>query len=212
VPQRRSHVSQNDYADPAEIDEELMNPTDKRMFAIANAFAKGYTVDQIHQASSIDRWFLSKLKGLSDAADVFRTYTAGTLPVALLTQAKQLGFSDRQMAKFLSSTELAVRSMRKEHNIMPFVKQIDTVAAEFPAYTNYLCESSCRSTSHHTAAHAHLCQTRRTTPPSTTSSSRTRASWCSARACTASARRSSSTGAPCAPSARCASAASRRSW
>ncbi|CEH13480.1 carbamoyl-phosphate synthase [Ceraceosorus bombacis] len=129
---------ENTYAADSEIDEELANPTDKRMFAIANAFAKGYTVDQVHEASSIDRWFLRKLKGLSDAAVIFRKFHVGNLPPEVLVQAKQLGFSDRQIGGFLGSTELAVRSLRKEHGIAPFVKQIDTVAAEFPAYTNYL--------------------------------------------------------------------------
>ena len=129
---------QNDYASESEIDEELTNPTDKRMFAIANAMAKGYSVDKIHQMSNIDRWFLSKLMGIINAHKVFSTYSASQFPPYLLRQAKQLGFSDRQLAKCLNSTELAVRRLRQEHAIMPFVKQIDTVAAEFPAYTNYL--------------------------------------------------------------------------
>ncbi|KAN0059974.1 Carbamoyl-phosphate synthase [Thecaphora frezii] len=129
---------QNDYADPNEIDEELINPTDRRMFAIANAFAKGYSVDKIHDMSKIDRWFLTKLEGLIKAARVFSTYSASQFPPHVLRQAKQLGFSDRQLAKCLNSTELAVRRLRQEHAIMPFVKQIDTVAAEFPAFTNYL--------------------------------------------------------------------------
>ncbi|PWN91267.1 putative URA2-multifunctional pyrimidine biosynthesis protein [Acaromyces ingoldii] len=130
--------SVNDYAAVEEIDEELANPTDKRMFAIANALNLGYTVDQIHAASSIDRWFLRKLAGINDAAKVFSKFNASELPPSMLRQAKQLGFSDRQLAKCLGSTELAVRRLRQEHAIMPFVKQIDTVAAEFPAFTNYL--------------------------------------------------------------------------
>ncbi|PWN50570.1 putative URA2-multifunctional pyrimidine biosynthesis protein [Violaceomyces palustris] len=129
---------QNDYAKDDEIDEELANPTDKRLFAIANAMHKGYTVDQIHEASKIDKWFLSKLMGINNAAKVFSKYSVSKFPVHLLRKAKQLGYSDKQIAKCLSSTELAVRGLRKEHNITPFVKQIDTVAAEFPAYTNYL--------------------------------------------------------------------------
>ncbi|EPQ29935.1 uncharacterized protein PFL1_02607 [Pseudozyma flocculosa PF-1] len=128
----------NDYAKDSDIDEELVNPTDRRMFAIANAFAKGYTVDKVHDMSKIDRWFLTKLEGLIKAANVFSTFSAAQLPPSVLRQAKQLGFSDRQLAKCLNSTELAVRRLRQEHAIMPFVKQIDTVAAEFPAYTNYL--------------------------------------------------------------------------
>lgn len=130
--------SQNDIVDDEDIDEELANPTDRRMFAIANAMAKGYSVDKIHQLSNIDRWFLSKLMRIMNASKVFATHNAADFPPAMLRQAKQLGFSDKQLAKALNSTELAVRKMRQEHAIMPFVKQIDTVAAEFPAYTNYL--------------------------------------------------------------------------
>ncbi|PWY98304.1 putative URA2-multifunctional pyrimidine biosynthesis protein [Testicularia cyperi] len=130
--------SQNEEVTDDEIDEELINPTNKRMFAIANAMAKGYTVDQIHKLSNIDRWFLSKLMRIMNAHKVFATFNAASFPPAMLRQAKQLGFSDKQLAKCLNSTELAVRKMRQEYAIMPFVKQIDTVAAEFPAYTNYL--------------------------------------------------------------------------
>lgn len=130
--------SKNDYAEDSEIDEELVNPTDKRMFAIANAFAKGYTVEQVHKMSNIDRWFLNKLMSINRASNEFTKYNASTLTPALLRQAKQMGFSDRQLARCLGSTELAVRRLRQEYAIMPFVKQIDTVAAEFPAYTNYL--------------------------------------------------------------------------
>lgn len=134
-----TYVSQqNEFTD--EIDEELINPTDKRIFAIANALHKGYTVDKIHELSNIDRWFLRKLAGLVNAERVFGQYSASQLPPQLLRQAKQLGFSDRQLAKSLGSTELAVRRLRQEHTVFPFVKQIDTVAAEFPAYTNYLCK------------------------------------------------------------------------
>lgn len=128
----------NDYAEEAEIDEELINPTDKRMFAIANAFHKGYTVEQVHKASNIDRWFLSKLLSISNAAKEFSKFTTSDFPSMMLRQAKQMGFSDRQLARCLKSTELAVRRLRQEHAIAPFVKQIDTVAAEFPAFTNYL--------------------------------------------------------------------------
>ncbi len=184
--------SANDVVADDEIDEELINPTDKRMFAIANAMAKGYSVDKIHKMSNIDRWFLSKLMRIMNAHKVFGTHNAASFPPAMLRQAKQLGFSDKQLAKALNSTELAVRKLRQEHAIMPFVKQIDTVAAEFPAYTTT--------------------STPPTTQSSTTSTSATRVSWCWAPVSTASVRRSSSTGVPCVPSARCVSAASRRSW
>ena len=120
------------------IDSELQTPSDQRMFAIANAMHAGYTVDQIWELTQIDKWFLRKLKGLSDFGKIMTNYTATTIPSSLIRQAKQLGFSDRQLAKYWSSNELAVRRLRAEAGIQPVVKQIDTVAAEFPAYTNYL--------------------------------------------------------------------------
>ncbi|KAJ5479997.1 hypothetical protein N7530_005506 [Penicillium desertorum] len=117
---------------------ELQTPSDQRLFAIANAMAAGYTVDDIWKLTNIDKWFLSRLKGLSDFGKSMSTFNATSVPVPMIRQAKQLGFSDRQLAKFLDSNELAVRRMRVEAGITPIVKQIDTVAAEFPAVTNYL--------------------------------------------------------------------------
>ncbi|KAL4806791.1 hypothetical protein BDV18DRAFT_159960 [Aspergillus unguis] len=117
---------------------ELQTPSDQRLFAIANAMAAGYSVDDIWQLTNIDKWFLSRLKGLSDFGKLMTTLNAGTITPRLLRQAKQLGFSDRQLAKFLSSNELAIRRLRVEAGIIPIVKQIDTVAAEFPSVTNYL--------------------------------------------------------------------------
>ena len=120
------------------IDNELQTPSDQRLFAIANAMHSGYSVDKIWQMTQIDKWFLSKLKGLSDFGKYMSTFNATSISFPLLRQAKQLGFSDRQLARFWSSNELAVRRLRVEACITPFVKQIDTVAAEFPAFTNYL--------------------------------------------------------------------------
>ncbi|CAG8903275.1 unnamed protein product [Penicillium egyptiacum] len=117
---------------------ELQTPSDQRLFAIANAMAAGYTVDDIWKLTNIDKWFLSRLKGLSDFGKSMSTFNATSVPVPMIRQAKQLGFSDRQLAKFLDSNELAVRRLRVEAGITPIVKQIDTVAAEFPAVTNYL--------------------------------------------------------------------------
>jgi len=122
------------------IDDELQTPSDQRLFAIANAMHAGYSVDKIWEMTKIDKWFLHKLKGLSDFGKLMskcNTAQIGQQP-ELLLQAKRLGFCDRQLAKFWSSNELAVRRMRLEAGITPFVKQIDTVAAEFPAFTNYL--------------------------------------------------------------------------
>ncbi|KAJ5010208.1 Protein pyrABCN [Colletotrichum sp. SAR 10_99] len=122
------------------IDDELQTPSDQRLFAIANAMHTGYSVDKIWELTKIDKWFLHKLKGLSDFSKSMTNYTTSDISKCpdILLQAKRLGFSDRQLAKFWSSNEIAVRTLRQEANIMPFVKQIDTVAAEFPAYTNYL--------------------------------------------------------------------------
>jgi carbamoyl-phosphate synthase/aspartate carbamoyltransferase len=128
----------NDTPALMSIDDELQTPSDQRLFAIANAMHSGYSVEKIYNMTKIDRWFLGKLKGLSDFAKDMTKFDASTISVGLLRQAKQLGFCDRQLAKFWSSTELAVRRLRVEAGITPFVKQIDTVAAEFPAYTNYL--------------------------------------------------------------------------
>ncbi|SPQ23607.1 986d94d2-59df-4c8f-ac87-13177bf6dd50 [Thermothielavioides terrestris] len=122
------------------IDDELQTPSDQRLFAIANAMAAGYSVERIWDLTKIDKWFLDRLKGLNDFAEKMKELKAagGALRPGMLLHAKQLGFCDRQIAKFWGSTELAVRGMRLEAGITPFVKQVDTVAAEFPAYTNYL--------------------------------------------------------------------------
>ncbi|KAI1957898.1 Carbamoyl-phosphate synthase [Ophidiomyces ophidiicola] len=120
------------------IKTELQTPSDQRLFAIANAMQSGYTVDEIWELTKIDKWFLRKLEGLSKFGKLISNYSTSTVPIPLVRQAKQLGFSDRQLSKFLSSNELAIRRLRVEAAIMPVVKQIDTVAAEFPAYTNYL--------------------------------------------------------------------------
>lgn len=120
------------------VDDELQTPSDQRMFAIANAMNSGYSVDKIWEMTKIDKWFLSRLKGLSDFAKLLSNFNATSAPPSLIREAKQLGFSDRQLARYLNSNELAVRRLRAEAGIHPVVKQIDTVAAEFPAHTNYL--------------------------------------------------------------------------
>ncbi|KAF4126847.1 carbamoyl-phosphate synthase / aspartate carbamoyltransferase, partial [Geosmithia morbida] len=122
------------------IDDELQTPSDQRLFAIANAMYEGYTVDKIWEMTKIDKWFLRKLKHLSDFGKQMTGYTTSDIASSpgLLLQAKRLGFCDRQLARFWSSNEIAVRRLRLEAGIHPYVKQIDTVAAEFPAFTNYL--------------------------------------------------------------------------
>ncbi|KAL0578161.1 Carbamoyl-phosphate synthase [Marasmius crinis-equi] len=130
--------AKNDFVE--DVDEELVNPTDKRIFAISTAFHRGYSVDKIWQMTNIDKWFLTKLQYIYKMESYFTddALNISTITEDELKRAKQLGFSDRQLATCLGSTELAVRRLRQEFSIMPFVKQIDTVAAEFPAFTNYL--------------------------------------------------------------------------
>ncbi|KAK4231368.1 protein pyrABCN [Podospora fimiseda] len=122
------------------IDDELQTPSDQRLFAIANAMAKGYSVERIWELTKIDKWFLDRLKSLSDFAQQMKDLKEAGVPLheSVLRKAKQLGFCDRQIANFYGSSELAVRNLRTKAGIIPFVKQIDTVAAEFPAFTNYL--------------------------------------------------------------------------
>ncbi|KAF5373135.1 hypothetical protein D9758_001533 [Tetrapyrgos nigripes] len=128
--------AKNEYVE--DIDEELVNPTDKRIFAISTAFHRGYSVDKIWQMTNIDKWFLTKLKYIFKMEQSLMDLNISSISPDELKRAKQLGFSDRQLAGCLGSTELAVRRLRQENGIYPFVKQIDTVAAEFPAFTNYL--------------------------------------------------------------------------
>uniref|UniRef100_A0A182SV53 ATP-grasp domain-containing protein n=1 Tax=Anopheles maculatus TaxID=74869 RepID=A0A182SV53_9DIPT len=120
-------------------EQELEQPTDKRMFVLAAALKAGYTVEQIYELTKIDRWFLRKMKGIIDFTVQLEKLEHGCMPeAAMLREAKRLGFSDRMIAQCVKSTELAVRMQRKEHGVLPFVKQIDTVAGEWPASTNYL--------------------------------------------------------------------------
>ncbi len=138
---------ENKAANVADLDRALTAPTDKRVFAIADAMAAGYTVDRIHELTKIDRWFLFKLHNILATAREMEQYnTVAELPDALLRLAKQQGFSDFQVARSVlkanmtNSEEalLTVRARRKELGIVPVVKQIDTLAAEYPAATNYL--------------------------------------------------------------------------
>lgn len=122
-----------------ELEEELKNPTPERPFAIALAFDKGYTVDQIHELTKIDRWFLDKLKGIKETEkELGGLKSIEKVSFALMEKAKQQGFSDEQIGRIVKSSEDEVRVFRKKMNVLPKVKQIDTLAAEFPAKTNYL--------------------------------------------------------------------------
>ncbi|XP_055523332.1 CAD protein [Wyeomyia smithii] len=118
-------------------EQELKQPTDKRMFVLAAALKAGYTVERIYELTQIDRWFLRKMKNIINFTD--RLEKLSSIPGGeLLLEAKKIGFSDKQIAGLIKSTELAVRVQRKETGVLPFVKQIDTVAGEWPASTNYL--------------------------------------------------------------------------
>ncbi|XP_056633448.1 CAD protein [Diorhabda sublineata] len=119
-------------------DEELKEPTDKRMFVLAAALKNNYTIEKLYELTKIDRWFLQKMKNIIDYMILLETFDQHSLPNKVLLIAKQMGFSDKQIAIAVKSTELAVRMQREEFGVMPFVKQIDTVAAEWPATTNYL--------------------------------------------------------------------------
>uniref|UniRef100_A0A671U9I1 Multifunctional protein CAD n=1 Tax=Sparus aurata TaxID=8175 RepID=A0A671U9I1_SPAAU len=119
-------------------EKELQTPTDKRIFVLASAFRAGYTVDQLYELTKIDRWFLHKMKNITDHERLLETYNQSAMPPEVMRKAKQLGFSDKQIALAVQSTELVVRKLRHDWSILPVVKQIDTVAAEWPAHTNYL--------------------------------------------------------------------------
>ncbi len=130
-----------------DIDKALNAPTDKRIFVISKAFRQGYTIDQIYELTKIDRWFLQKLHNIIDTATELEGYdTIANIPEELLSHAKKQGFSDFQIARAclkdkMTDTEsaiLEVRNLRKSFGIVPVVKQIDTLAAEYPAQTNYL--------------------------------------------------------------------------
>ena len=140
-------IENRDFNIP-DIDAALQTPTDRRIFVIAKAFAEGYTVDRIHELTKIDRWFLFKLRKIVDTAEELEGFNdLAAVPEILMRQAKQQGFSDFQIGRavfkdgFTERAEeltMAVRSRRKEIGILPCVKQIDTLAAEYPAATNYL--------------------------------------------------------------------------
>lgn len=122
-----------------DLDKELSEPTDKRIFAIAEALKKGYSIDKIHQLTKITKWFLYKMKNIVETEEKLRNLKSlNDLDSKLLKEAKQNGFSDYQIAQLVNSDEISVRNYRKSLNVIPVVKQIDTMAAEYPAQTNYL--------------------------------------------------------------------------
>ena len=136
----------NEHTKFDNLDEELANPTDLRIFSIASALEEGYSIERIYELTKIDPWFLEKLKNIVDYKNVLATYnTIEELPEDVLRQAKVLGFSDFQIARFVLKDSvnmekqlLSVRNHRKELGVLPAVKRINTVASEHPELTNYL--------------------------------------------------------------------------
>ena len=128
------------YVNPADLDHALSVPTDTRLFAVADAMLnKNYTVDQIHGLTKIDKWFLYKLDNIVQVhRELEKLSDLSGINDDLMRRAKKMGFSDRQIADLIKSTEDQVRAHRKSLGITPFVKRIDTLAAEYPAHTNYL--------------------------------------------------------------------------
>jgi carbamoyl-phosphate synthase large subunit len=128
------------------IDDALSNPTDTRIFAITSAFDNGYDVDRIHHLTKIDKWFLYKLKSIYDTHLELKKYNkVEDCPSELIKESKVKGFSDFQLARFINKDNeglheqmLKIREYRKSIGIVPFIKQIDTLSAEYPATTNYL--------------------------------------------------------------------------
>jgi carbamoyl-phosphate synthase large subunit len=122
----------------ANLDEELSEATEKRIFAIAKAIEKGYSVDKIYRISKVDPWFIYKIKNIIAIKNKLKGKKLRDISTSLLKEAKQKGFSDKQIAIFTGADEYDVRNQRKKKGIVPYVKQIDTLAAEYPAKTNYL--------------------------------------------------------------------------
>ena len=137
----------NDHIKFDNLDEELSNPTDLRIFAIAQALEKGYTIDRLYELTKIDPWFIERMKNIVDFKHKLQTYNSvSEIPADVMRQAKVMGFSDFQIARFVLKTEgtnmekenLEVRKYRKQLGILPAVKRIETVASEHPELTNYL--------------------------------------------------------------------------
>ena len=137
----------NDHTRFDNLDDELSNPTDLRIFAIAQALEEGYSIERIFELTKIDPWFIERLKNIVDYKAKLQSYDSlESLPADVLREAKRLGFSDFQIARFvlkphngnMEKENLQVRAYRKKLNILPAVKRINTVASEHPELTNYL--------------------------------------------------------------------------
>ena len=120
------------------LDKELSQPTDKRIFAIAQALSEGYSVDKVHELSKITKWFIYKMKNIIDTEKNLKNKKLNDITEALMWESKKNGFSDIQIGQLVNAGEFEVRNYRKSLKVTPVVKQIDTLAAEYPAQTNYL--------------------------------------------------------------------------
>jgi len=121
-----------------ELDKELQQPSDKRIYFVAKALQQGYSIEKLNDLTKIDKWFLYKMKNIVDQAELLKGQKLNELDKLTLLRSKQFGFSDKQIGMLTNSDEFDVRKYRKELEIIPSIKQIDTMAAEFPAQTNYL--------------------------------------------------------------------------
>ncbi|NWS84836.1 CPSM synthase, partial [Toxostoma redivivum] len=134
-----SHLPMN-KAWPAIVDfqKELSEPSSTRIYAIAKALDNEVPMDVIHKLTAMDKWFLYKMRSIANMEKILKEENSKTIPEETLRRAKQMGFSDKQIGKCLGLTEVQCRQLRLKKNIVPWVKQIDTLAAEYPAVTNYL--------------------------------------------------------------------------
>lgn len=148
------HGFQGDHFE--DLDYELQNPTDRRWLAVGQAMLhENYTVDRVHELTKIDKWFLYKLRNIVDCTHELEDVgSLFGLKKELILKAKKMGFSDRQIAEAVGATEDEVRARRKNFGVTPFVKKIDTLAAEFPADTNYLY-TTYNATSHDVSFDSH---------------------------------------------------------
>ncbi|XP_074450646.1 carbamoyl-phosphate synthase [ammonia], mitochondrial [Larus michahellis] len=134
-----SHLPMNKaWPDIIDLQKELSEPSSTRIYAIAKALENDIPVDVIHKLTAIDKWFLYKMRGIVNMEKILKEANSETVPEETLRRAKRIGFSDKQMGKCLGLTEVQCRRLRLRKNVVPWVKQIDTLAAEYPAVTNYL--------------------------------------------------------------------------
>ncbi len=128
----------NDLVETNDLEQELTHPSDERILHIPVALKAGYSVERIHELTHIDRWFLQRIARVLEVETRLSAYAGGICPRGMVEEAKRTGYSDLQIGRILKMTETDVRAMRRNYGILPHVKQIDTLAAEYPAQTNFL--------------------------------------------------------------------------